>query len=82
MRRPPGPASPAPGDPRTATPAVRLPSAEEIARRTAVEALTRADWAREGHGTPDLDQAERPAWYQLAMFPYPSASGLHVGNMY
>ena len=30
---------------------------------------------------PDLDRAERP-FYNLMMFPYPSAEGLHVGNMF
>lgn len=29
----------------------------------------------------DLAQAERP-YYNLMMFPYPSAEGLHVGNIY
>ncbi|OGH48255.1 MAG: leucine--tRNA ligase [Candidatus Levybacteria bacterium RIFCSPLOWO2_01_FULL_39_10] len=30
---------------------------------------------------PDLDSAKNP-FYNLMMFPYPSAEGLHVGNMY
>ncbi len=30
---------------------------------------------------PDLARAKRP-FYNLMMFPYPSAEGLHVGNMY
>ena len=30
---------------------------------------------------PDLKRAKRP-FYNLMMFPYPSAEGLHVGNMY
>src|SRR5258705_11857062 len=30
---------------------------------------------------PDLDRAARP-FYNLMMFPYPSAEGLHVGNMF
>src|SRR5207247_411296 len=29
----------------------------------------------------DLERAQRP-FYNLMMFPYPSAEGLHVGNMY
>ena len=29
----------------------------------------------------DLDKAKKP-FYNLMMFPYPSAEGLHVGNMY
>jgi leucyl-tRNA synthetase len=38
-------------------------------------------WAAEGTNEPDLDGAERP-FYNLMMFPYPSAEGLHVGNLY
>ncbi|MEJ2483933.1 MAG: class I tRNA ligase family protein, partial [Gemmatimonadota bacterium] len=38
-------------------------------------------WASEGTNQPDLDGAERP-FYNLMMFPYPSAEGLHVGNLY
>jgi len=30
---------------------------------------------------PDLDKAKKP-FYNLMMFPYPSAEGLHIGNMY
>ncbi len=30
---------------------------------------------------PDLDKAKKP-FYNLMMFPYPSAEGMHVGNMY
>src|SRR3989338_1546844 len=30
---------------------------------------------------PDLSNAKKP-YYNLMMFPYPSAEGLHVGNMY
>src|SRR3982074_377761 len=33
-----------------------------------------------GHA-PALDRAARP-FYNLMMFPYPSAEGLHVGNMF
>ena len=29
----------------------------------------------------DLDKVKNP-YYNLMMFPYPSAEGLHVGNMY
>ena len=32
-------------------------------------------------GKPDFKKAKRP-FYNLMMFPYPSAEGLHVGNMY
>ncbi|MCL5433193.1 MAG: class I tRNA ligase family protein [Patescibacteria group bacterium] len=30
---------------------------------------------------PDLEAAKKP-FYNLMMFPYPSAEGMHVGNMY
>jgi leucyl-tRNA synthetase len=38
-------------------------------------------WEREKIYQVDLSHAERP-YYNLMMFPYPSAEGLHVGNMY
>jgi len=47
----------------------------------AVEEKWRAEWERRGLHTPDLDAAARP-FYNLMMFPYPSAEGLHVGNCF
>ncbi len=47
----------------------------------AVEAKWQARWAERGTNEPDLAGAERP-FYNLMMFPYPSAEGLHVGNMF
>jgi leucyl-tRNA synthetase len=38
-------------------------------------------WQKEGLYEPDLKKAEKP-FYNLMMFPYPSAEGLHVGNVY
>ena len=38
-------------------------------------------WGKEGIYEPDLKKAKKP-FYNLMMFPYPSAEGLHVGNMY
>lgn len=38
-------------------------------------------WTSTKLDTPDLEQASRP-FYNLMMFPYPSAEGLHIGNMY
>jgi len=46
-----------------------------------VEARWQERWARERTNEPDLDQPGRP-FYNLMMFPYPSAEGLHVGNMF
>ena len=47
----------------------------------AVEATWRQVWEERGTHEPDLDAAARP-YYNLMMFPYPSAEGLHVGNVY
>ena len=38
-------------------------------------------WLKDKIYEPDLDKAKKP-FYNLMMFPYPSAEGLHVGNMY
>ncbi len=38
-------------------------------------------WEAEGIYSPDLEHSKKP-FYNLMMFPYPSAEGLHVGNMY
>jgi leucyl-tRNA synthetase len=46
-----------------------------------VENKWRARWQEQGTNEPDLDRAERP-FYNLMMFPYPSAEGLHVGNLF
>ena len=46
-----------------------------------VEAKWQARWAERHTNEPDLDRAERP-FYNLMMFPYPSAEGLHVGNFF
>ena len=47
----------------------------------AVEAKWQRRWAERHTNEPDLDGAARP-FYNLMMFPYPSAEGLHVGNMF
>jgi leucyl-tRNA synthetase len=41
----------------------------------------RARWEESGIYRVDLRNAPRP-YYNLMMFPYPSAEGLHVGNVY
>lgn len=46
-----------------------------------VEAKWQARWAERRTNEPDLDRAEKP-FYNLMMFPYPSAEGLHVGNFF
>jgi leucyl-tRNA synthetase len=45
------------------------------------EAKWQARWAERHTNEPDLEGAKRP-FYNLMMFPYPSAEGLHVGNMF
>jgi leucyl-tRNA synthetase len=47
----------------------------------AIEAKWQSRWAERRTNDPDLDRAARP-FYNLMMFPYPSAEGLHVGNMF
>jgi leucyl-tRNA synthetase len=46
-----------------------------------VEAKWQARWAERRTNEPDLEGAKRP-FFNLMMFPYPSAEGLHVGNMF
>ncbi|MGH7700787.1 MAG: leucine--tRNA ligase [Gemmatimonadales bacterium] len=47
----------------------------------AVERKWQARWAERRSNEPDLDHPA-PPFYNLMMFPYPSAEGLHVGNMF
>ncbi len=47
----------------------------------AIESRWQAWWEENGTNEPDLDAAERP-FFNLMMYPYPSAEGLHVGNLY
>ncbi|MFC1606360.1 leucine--tRNA ligase [Candidatus Latescibacterota bacterium] len=47
----------------------------------AIEDKWRKIWSERGDNNVDIDNAERP-FYNLMMFPYPSAEGLHVGNVY
>lgn len=46
-----------------------------------VEAKWQARWRERGTNETDLAGGERP-FYALMMFPYPSAEGLHVGNLF
>ncbi|MBW8771821.1 MAG: class I tRNA ligase family protein, partial [Gemmatimonadetes bacterium] len=47
-----------------------------------VESKWRARWQERGTNSPDLDRPGAEPFYNLMMFPYPSAEGLHVGNMF
>ena len=46
-----------------------------------VEDKWQARWRDRGTNHTDLERGERP-FYALMMFPYPSAEGLHVGNLF
>ncbi|MEA3245212.1 MAG: leucine--tRNA ligase [Gemmatimonadota bacterium] len=48
---------------------------------SAVERKWRDRWAAQGTNRTDLAGGARP-FYALMMFPYPSAEGLHVGNLF
>ncbi len=57
---------------------------DETYRPTEIEEKWQSRWAERGTNTytdEALARAERP-FYNLMMFPYPSAEGLHVGNIY
>ena len=47
----------------------------------AIEEKWQVRWRAEGTNAPDLEHGARP-YYALMMFPYPSAEGLHVGNLF
>jgi leucyl-tRNA synthetase len=47
----------------------------------AIEQKWQARWKAAGSNSPDLAHGENP-YYALMMFPYPSAEGLHVGNLF
>ena len=56
-------------------------STDQAYHPDAVEAKWQARWAERHTNEPDLDRPARP-FFNLMMFPYPSAEGLHVGNMF
>ncbi|HEV7388546.1 MAG TPA: leucine--tRNA ligase [Gemmatimonadaceae bacterium] len=47
----------------------------------AIEQKWQRIWQQRGTNHTDLQRAQRP-FYALMMFPYPSAEGLHVGNLF
>ena len=60
------------------------PAADRAYDPAAIEREWQARWDREGTNSFTLDElrtARRP-FFNLMMFPYPSAEGLHVGNIY
>jgi leucyl-tRNA synthetase len=55
-----------------------------------IESIWQSKWENEGIYHPDLDSAKSPSFakasagkpfYNLMMFPYPSAEGLHIGGV-
>jgi leucyl-tRNA synthetase len=48
---------------------------------SAIEARWQGLWRERGTNEANLSGGERP-FYALMMFPYPSAEGLHVGNLF
>lgn len=46
-----------------------------------IETKWQTIWESDNTYSPDLDEPKK-SFYNLMMFPYPSAEGLHVGNMY
>jgi len=57
------------------------PKGKQEYNPTGIEAKWQKLWEETGIFSPNLDRAAKP-FYNLMMFPYPSAEGLHVGNMY
>ncbi len=51
---------------------------------SAVEGKWQRNWEKRGTNSLTLEQLKsaKDPYYQLMMFPYPSAEGLHVGNIY
>ena len=64
----------------TSAPADASPGLLDAYDAGRVEAKWRRIWQERGDYRTNLDSPQRP-FYNLAMFPYPSAEGLHVGHM-
>ena len=58
-----------------------LPSDAVTYDPSAIEEKWQRIWQERGTNHTDLQRAQRP-FYALMMFPYPSAEGLHVGNLF
>ena len=64
--------------PHAASPARARPPTYDF---RAIEAKWRARWEQTQPYRVDLEHSRNP-YYNLMMFPYPSAEGLHAGNMF
>jgi leucyl-tRNA synthetase len=58
-----------------------IPSSAIAYDPSAIERKWQRIWQERGTNHTDLQRAQRP-FYALMMFPYPSAEGLHVGNLF
>lgn len=52
-----------------------------IYKPASIELKWQSKWEESGIYQPDLKNAKRP-FYNLMMFPYPSAEGLHIGSIF
>src|SRR4029077_9065125 len=60
----------------------RIPAEESAGYDpAAIERKWQERWESQGTNHTDLDRGAAP-FYALMMFPYPSAEGLHVGNLF
>lgn len=67
--------------PNLTDPAATPPEEPRAYDPALVERTWRERWAATGANRTDIGGAARP-FYALMMFPYPSAEGLHVGNVF
>jgi leucyl-tRNA synthetase len=63
------------------TPSALRPDEPRVYDPAQVERTWRDRWAARATNRPDIAGSKRP-YYALMMFPYPSAEGLHVGNLF
>lgn len=47
-----------------------------------VEAKWQKHWEKSGVHSVDLESSDKPKYYNLTMFPYPSGDKLHIGHWY
>jgi leucyl-tRNA synthetase len=59
-------------------------SAPDLYHPSEIESKWQEAWDRDGTNVVPTDRLRAPdrPFYNLMMFPYPSAEGLHVGNIY
>src|SRR5882724_12548357 len=62
-------------------PKVTLTEGKQHYVPSTIEPKWQAKWEEKGVYQPDLKNANKP-FYNLMMFPYPSAEGLHIGSIF